>query len=86
MTGDVQLPGMIDPDARYVEFRANQCKVCLESGPVTNVDNPAWHEWFTRHQDETGHSEFYEYKIARSAGAAFSLPARKRRSLGNRGA
>lgn len=85
MTGQVQLPDMIDPDAPYVEFRANQCRECGEAGPVLNVSNPAWHEWFTKHRNETGHSKFFEYKIARSAGQEATMPVRRRRTLGQRG-
>lgn len=84
MTGDVQLPDMIDPDAPYMEFRANTCRECGEVGPLTSVQNPAWHEWFTRHEDETGHREFFEYKIIRSSGATTRLPRPKRRPLGTR--
>lgn len=88
MTGDVQLPGaaspvqlpdMIDPEAPYLEFRANQCKECGEVGPLALVQNPAWHEWFTQHSDATGHTKFYEYKMQRSSGAITSVGTRGRR-------
>jgi hypothetical protein len=66
MSGDlVQLPSMIDPDARYVEFRAYECKVCGETGPITNAQNPEWVKWGDRHNAETGHTEYYQWHMAR---------------------
>lgn len=84
MTGDVQLPWMIDPDAPFLEFRANQCRECGEVGPLVLAQNPAWHAWFTQHSEETGHTRFYQYKMERSAGQEVTMPGRKRRALGSR--
>lgn len=84
MTGDVQLPAAIDPDAPYAEFRATQCKECGEAGPITLVTNAEWRAWFARHSDATGHTRLFEYKITRSVGQETHMPMRKRRSLGTR--
>lgn len=84
MSGDLAQLGAIDPDARHVEFRSNECRECGEFGPLTQVDNPAWREWFDVHSRETGHRKFYQYKIERSAGEAFAMPKPKRRALGQR--
>jgi hypothetical protein len=86
MSADVQRMLSIDPDARHVEFRANACRECDESGPLTQVDNPAWWQWFDEHRDKTGHTKFYQLKIERSTGESTSVsaPPRKRRTLGQR--
>lgn len=87
MSGEVQLPGLVAPDAPYVEFRANQCRVCGETGPVALVDDPAWWQWADAHRSATGHSKIFEFKIARSAGMIVDMPSArkpKRRPLGQR--
>lgn len=86
MSADVRPLLAIDPDAQHVEFRGNACRECGETGPVTLTENPAWHEWFTRHAVETGHTKFYQFKIERSTGETVSLwtTNRKRRTLGQR--
>jgi hypothetical protein len=85
MPGEIQLPDMIDPDARHAEFRAHQCRECGEAGPLTQAANPAWWVWGDRHTDETGHRKFFQYTITRDAGETVTLPgARRRRPLGRR--
>lgn len=89
MTGDIQLPDMIDPEATHVEFRLHQCAEvgCRASGPLTLVANPEWHEWGDRHTAETGHRKFYQYSVVRNRGEVTGLTtSRRRRPLGSRGA
>lgn len=90
MTGDIQLPDMIDPESSHVEFRLHQCAEdgCRAHGPLTLVSNPAWFEWGDQHTAETGHKKFYQYLVVRNRGEMTGLttPSRKRRPLGNRGA
>lgn len=88
MTGEVQLPGMIDPEAHYVEFRATQCAECGDASPMVLSTNPEWHAWMSRHHDATGHTKIFEYKASRSRGehtTLSSLRSPRRRTLGTRG-
>lgn len=87
MTGDIQLPDMIDPDAPSLEFRLHQCRECREHGPMTLADNPAWWQWGDAHRAETGHRKFHQWTLSRHAGEVVTVnelrrPAR--RPLGKR--
>lgn len=84
MTGDIQLPDMIDPDAPHMEFRVHQCAECGEAGPPALTNNPIWWEWGNKHTDETGHRKFAQWTLTRSIGRMETIPVRKRRSLGTR--
>lgn len=89
MSAEVRPLLGIDPDARHVEFRGNACRECDATGPVTQVDNPAWWQWFDEHRLKTGHKKFYQLKIERSmgetvAGLSGPKPKPQRRTLGQR--
>lgn len=86
MTGDVQLPSMIDPEAHHVEFRATQCAECGETSPLVLPENPEWYSWMSRHHDATGHTKIYQYTITRNRGEHNTMGTpRARRTLGGRG-
>lgn len=87
MSGEIQLPDMIDPDAPHVEFRIHQCAECREHGPVALAQNPAWWTWGDAHTAETGHKKFYQWTLARNAGQMTTVSTRRqaRRPLGKRG-
>jgi len=87
MTGDVQLPDMIDPDAPHLEFRANQCRECGAVSTITLVANPEWWQWGDDHMRETGHTKFFQWSLTRNTGQIVSMPAprARRRTLGTRG-
>jgi hypothetical protein len=85
---DIQLPSGVDPDAEHTEFRANECKECGAAGPVALVSNPVWWQWGDKHTEETGHTKLYQWVLTRNIVRMVTLktPAKKRRTLGPRGA
>jgi hypothetical protein len=88
MTGDVQLPDMIDPDAAHVEFRATQCRECGEAGPVALKTNPTWWQWGDDHSTATGHTKIFQWTLTRNSGEIVNMSTRRkptRRALGARG-
>lgn len=82
----IQLPSMIDPDARHIEFRAYECAQCGAVGPIAQASNPEWMRWGDKHHDDTGHTEVYQWTLTRNRGQISTLGALrpKRRALGQR--
>lgn len=81
----VQLPSMIDPEARHIEFRAYECRECGAMGPIAQAANPVWMRWGDDHRDQTSHTKIYQWKLERSMGEVSTIGAPRaprRRALG----
>ena len=76
----VELPSVVDPDARHIEFRAYECLECGKMGPIAQAENPMWQQWGDVHHDQTGHRNVYQWAFTRSRGQVGTMkpPSRVR--------